>query len=139
MDPSSYLNGVYASWPLYRLLYRKAIGALAPVEVVGNTRARLVCGLSLVALAGDLDVSASVVREDMRRLSNWGWIIDERPRYLGMRSGGVVHLVADTVAEEVTGCPRLISTRVLKLSEPPADKSSVRPRRGIGSTRRFEL
>lgn len=135
VSPGAYLARLATARPLYVLLFREAVGVLAPAaDTCRNDQ--LVCGLPLRELAKRLDVSPSIVSEEMRRLVNHGWVSGGRKRSLGFRTGRALHLLADVAAQEATGEVGLVS-RVVLDHRPHRD--AERPAQGRGLARRFEL
>lgn len=135
-----YLNQLVASWPLYRLLYTKAMDVLPPPELAAGTcRERIACGLTLSILAKALGMSPSTVRHDLRRLLGYRWVQDKMVQRLGSRAEGVVHLLADVAAEEATGEVCLVSRRILRVDRnlSRAAPKATRPV-GRGLARRWE-
>ena len=112
MSPGAYLARLATARPLYCLLFREAMGVLAPAADTCR-RDPIACGLALAELSKRLGHSRSVVGEEMRRLIAHGWIKDERPRLLGHRLGDKPMLLADIKAEEATGERELVLRTVL--------------------------
>ena len=134
--PGPYLARVATARPLYVLLFREAISVL-PIPADTCRKDQILCGLSLRELARRLDISPSVVGEEMRRLVAHGWVADLRQRRaLGFRVGHTLHLVADIAAEQATGDRDLVSRVVLREQ---AVRGPDRPATGRGLARSFEL
>jgi hypothetical protein len=114
MSPGAYLARVVTARPLYCLLFKEAMGVLAPSADTCR-REPIVCGLSIAVLADRLGQSRSVVGEEMRRLVSHGWVMagPSRMRLLGHRLGAKPMLLSDIKAEEACGERDVVSRFVL--------------------------
>jgi len=116
LDPGEYLNKLYSSRSLFKLLFEEAISVLPPLVPDDDTLWDLVSIRSQRDLSKKLDVSPSTVAIDLERLKNWGWIQlrgRSSRRMLGTRQGSQVFLMADSAAEVATGVSGLVAREVL--------------------------
>lgn len=107
----AYLASVAASRALYRLLLEDAL-SLLPTSPNGKPE-RVETFMSLAAIVRTLKVSRSTVQGDMRRLENYGWVVEREPRLLGHREGSEVFLIADDAARDATGEALVVSRLVV--------------------------
>jgi len=138
MTPGAYLARLATARPLYCLLYQEALGVLPPANAGACRSDPISCGLSLAELGKRLDLTRSVVGEEMRRLTAHGWVGARKgaQRLLGHRKGADMALLADVAAEEATGEQGVVSRVVLALCATPAVEVKEA---GRGLARRFEL
>ena len=114
MDPGDYLDKLYSSRPLFKLLFEEAESVLPPLVPGDEKRWSLESIRSQRDLGKRLGVSPSTVAIDLRRLENFGWLQARRNRrLLGVREGSRVFLMADSAAEATTGVEGLVSREVL--------------------------
>lgn len=116
LDPGEYLNKLYSSRPLFKLLFDEAISVLPPLVPDDETLWDLASIRSQRDLAKLLGLSPSTVAIDLERLKNWGWLQlrgRSSRRLLGTRQGSQVYLMADSAAEVATGVSGLVSREIL--------------------------
>lgn len=134
---SEYLAGAATSRALYQWLFRDAAGMLPKVgDPRAELPAELVSQTPLAVVASELTVSLGVVKRDLARLVNLGWVRQGAPRFLGRRDGGY-HLIADVAAESATGEVGVVSRVVLQL-KPERQTSAARREDARGTNRRWE-
>lgn len=119
MNHTAYLALLGTSRALYIWLYQDAISILPPVDPEAPVYQRLEVHTGLAGIASGIGWGRDVVRKEMARLVNYGWVQGTRvPRFLGHREGHQLYLLADLMAEQALGEANVVTTHVLNIVKP---------------------
>lgn len=119
MTPTAYLALMATARPLYIWLYQDAISILPPVDPEAPVYRKLEVHTGLDGIAKAIGWGRDVVRKEMARLVNYGWVQGARaPRLLGHREGRRLYLLADLTAEQLLGEANVVSVNILGATKP---------------------
>jgi hypothetical protein len=112
-----YLARFTLALPTFVTLHTNAMGLLPEAQPQKATPEPIEAIISVTEIAAKFKVTQPVVRRELAKLRNFGWISEAgRSCYrLGARIGAKVVLLADVQAEEATGVPGLVSMQVLAI------------------------